>query len=232
MEPRIAFFTFGRYQPPTLGHGIVFKEIASLASKASGDAFVFVGSNMARAWNSEGKQENPLTVDEKLEIMQDIDRKRLYGENPITFVNTETCSPLKAEPTVCRTPFAIVEALQSAGYTELRLYVGVDRVARFTYMFSEKPALPVTVFPIGVDRSTEEESSGATLSHISGTKIRKAARDNKRALFEGGTGLTGALADTYIDIIASRTAESKKKGGRRTSTRRRGRRLKRKSIRK
>ena len=228
---RIAFFTFGRYQPPTLGHGIVFQKIARLAAEAGGDAYVFVGSNMARAWNSEERPENPLTADEKIEIMQHAYGKSLYGRNPITFVNTETCSPVKPSPVACKTPFAIAQSLLDNGYTDLRLYVGVDRVATFTSLFAPKPgkpALPVTVASVGVDRSTGEEPSGATtLAHISGTKIRKAARDDNRDLFEAGTGLTDDLANKYMELIAIRTTETKKRGGSR-----RRRRLKRKSIRK
>jgi len=187
---KTALFSFGRFQPPTVGHGLLFRELAARAADEGADAFVFLSS-------TQDKKKNPLSVDRKLAWIE-----KIYGGLPVRFVNTTTC-PLSPLGRPCTTIFAIVDALRSAGYTRLRMLVGTDRVAGFTEMFGKYPkpgVAPVEVIGTSVERTAES---------ISGTKVRNAATRGNRNAVKLGTGLEDANADALIAEL-----QAAMKGGR------------------
>lgn len=114
-----AFFTFGRFQPPTIGHKVLIDEVTELARKKGGDAYIFVSSKQnelmkyvkskrylemrkGNYFESTDANENPLSVTDKV--------KYLKKQHPFTgaeFVNTTDCN--------CRNVLAIVRALYEAG---------------------------------------------------------------------------------------------------------------------
>ena len=158
-HPKV-IFTFGRFQPPTIGHKVLIDKIAAMAmamakpmpvangeanSKANGeanaqaDAYVFVSSKQndmvkykaskaykemktTGTFKSTDLNENPLPVDLKVETL-----KKMYPDSPVTFIDTtvEKCPQL----------FNIVDKLRSAGYTDITMGVGSDRVDTFTKVF-------------------------------------------------------------------------------------------------
>ena len=54
-----AYIAFGRFQPPTIGHGILLRNLLTSAIKTNGDAYVFVTSTL------DGNK-NPLNVSTKV----------------------------------------------------------------------------------------------------------------------------------------------------------------------
>jgi len=187
-HPKV-IFTFGRFQPPTIGHKVLIDKIAELAmangqanseanangeakADAKADAYVFVSSKQndmvkykaskaykemktTGTFKSTDLNENPLPVEVKVETL-----KKMYPGSPVTFIDTtvEKCPQL----------FNIVDKLRSAGYTDITMGVGSDRVDTFTRVFKGS----INVISLG-ERSVNAANMSAKA--MSGTKMREAA---------------------------------------------------------
>ena len=56
---KTAVFTFGRFNPPTIGHEILVDKVATVAKRNRGDAFIFPSS-------SQDAKKNPLDYKDKI----------------------------------------------------------------------------------------------------------------------------------------------------------------------
>jgi hypothetical protein len=177
------YFTFGRFQPPTIGHKVLIDKLASLAEEETADAYVFVSSKQndmekykrTKAYRemrlsghfiSTDLNENPLPVGTKVEIL-----RKMYPSTGVTFIDTtvEGCPQL----------FNIVDALRSAGYEDITMGVGSDRVSTFEKVFKGS---------LKVESLGERTVNSANMSAraMSGTKMREAAiSGNKEAFLSG-----------------------------------------------
>ena len=242
-------FTFGRFQPPTLGHQVLIDEVIHQAGDNDADAYVFVSakqndhvkylkSKAYLAMIEKGEfvsidaNENPLSPFTKVALLQ-----KQHEDKSVKFINTEVCN--------CRNVFAIVDVLRSAGYTDLTMIVGSDRVPVFQGMFGggnkgEGSLTPVHVVAAGEARNISANAAAAAgggaageaqqvipLKAMSGTKMRKAAVAGDLATLAGGIKF-GSVTDDDVKRVANeiRTAlgYSALKGGtrrKRKSTRRR-----------
>lgn len=177
------YFTFGRFQPPTIGHKVLIDKLSELAVNEEADAYVFVSSKQndmekykrTRAYRemklsgqfiSTDLNENPLPVGTKVEILN-----KMYPSSGVTFVDTtvEACPQL----------FNVVDALRSAGYEDITMGVGSDRVVTFQKVFKDS----LKVVSLG-ERTVN--ASNMTARAMSGTKMREAAvSGNKEAFLSG-----------------------------------------------
>jgi len=177
------YFTFGRFQPPTIGHKVLIDKLSELATSEDADAFVFVSSKQndmekykrTRAYRemklsghfiSTDLNENPLPVGTKVEIL-----RKMYPSSGVTFVDTtvEGCPQL----------FNVVDKLRSAGYEDITMGVGSDRVATFEKVFKDS----LKVVSLG-ERTVNAANMSAKA--MSGTKMREAAiSGNKEAFLSG-----------------------------------------------
>ena len=101
-----AVITFGRFNPPTVGHG---KLIDALVKATSGGYTPIVYMS-----HSQDAKKNPLTYNQKQKWM-----KKFFGRK-VTVMKSNA-----------RTIFQIVTELYTQGYKELRMVVGSDRVREF-----------------------------------------------------------------------------------------------------
>ena len=99
-------FTFGRFNPPTIGHEILINKVKSVAEQYGADYIIF-------ASQSQDKKKNPLTFIEKVFFME----KMFPGTN----FNKDLS---------LKTPFQALEALGQK-YDRAVLVVGSDRVPEF-----------------------------------------------------------------------------------------------------
>ena len=171
-HPKV-YFTFGRFQPPTIGHKVLIDKMASLASEENADAYVFVSSKQndmdkykkSKAYKemqttnqfwSTDLNENPLPVSAKVEFL-----RMMYPDTPVVFVDTtlEKCTQL----------FNIIDSLRSAGYTDITMGVGSDRLPTFQKTLKEST---IKVISLG-ERTVNSTNSNARA--MSGTKMRLAA---------------------------------------------------------
>ena len=177
------YFTFGRFQPPTIGHKVLIDKLSELARSENADAYVFVSSkqnNMEKykrtklyksmtasgSFISTDENENPLPVGTKVEIL-----RKMYPSSGVIFVDTtvEGCPQL----------FNVVDKLHSTGYDDITMGVGSDRVSTFEKVFKDS----LKVVSLG-ERTVNATNMSAKA--MSGTKMREAAvSGNKEAFLHG-----------------------------------------------
>lgn len=107
-----AYFTFGRFQPPTLGHRVLAE---TLNAKRGADSYIFVSS-------SQDPIKNPLDVHTKVSWMKYLFRDLLN----VRIINTTVCK--------CTSVTQIVNKLKEAGYTKITMIVGSDRESAFGFL--------------------------------------------------------------------------------------------------
>jgi len=188
------YFTFGRFQPPTTGHGLLIQSIGERAREIGADTYVFVSSrcndlskyvkskkykNMQKTSTFEScdSNENPLRVDQKIHYL-----RKMFPS--ATFVDTTECA--------CPQLFQIVHLLKDTGYTDIHMLVGADRVETFSKVLASEGILVE-----GIDRPP-----GA----MSGTKMRLAAVRGNIETLKAGT-MIGQMTEADVlqlqqDIIA------------------------------
>lgn len=93
-------FTYGRFNPPTRGHELIFKQCGNLARLAGCDYQIFTS-------RSHDSKSNPLTVEEKIYFLESF------------YPNTEFH--------VSQTVFTACQDLAKAGYTHATIVLGEDR---------------------------------------------------------------------------------------------------------
>jgi hypothetical protein len=147
-----AFFVWGRFQPPTIGHERLFDELAAAAEAEEADAYVFVTS-------TRDNKKNPLTVYQKLAYIHEM----FPDERRITFINTTDMN--------CKTIPEAAHLLVDSGYAHLELFAGSDRYDDYVGLASEYPDLKIAaVHPLTRDPDVDELIKSPT--SISGTNVR------------------------------------------------------------
>ena len=202
------FYTYGRMNPPTVGHRALIDQLISEAHNA--DAYVFPTS-------THDAPKNPLPVKRKVEIL-----RRMFANRPVRIINTSDCRviPEDGGPTIngeCRRPQDVVERLIQAGYEpeNITLLVGEEeRVGSFSFLKRRG----VTVRAV-----TRKREVGG----ISATKVREAAQ----AMIEGDptaedrfrSGINASIPDKNLFSLAEEIVDgmwkpkaAKKRGGGRT----------------
>jgi hypothetical protein len=107
-----AYFTFGRFQPPTLGHRVLAE---TLDAKRDADSYIFVSS-------SQDPAKNPLDVHTKVSWM-----KYMFRDlTNVRIINTTVCD--------CKSVPKVVNKLKEAGYTRITMIVGSDREGAFGFL--------------------------------------------------------------------------------------------------
>jgi len=110
-----AVFTFGRFNPPTIGHEKLLNVVASTASKVRGDQYVFSS-------HSQDAKKNPLTNDQKVVFM-----KMMFPKHRRSIMKTDV-----------RTAFEAVSELHSMNkYSKIVMVVGSDRVREFNTVLNK-----------------------------------------------------------------------------------------------
>ena len=100
--------TFGRFNPPTIGHEALIKKVASSAK--NGEYRIYPS-------RTEDPKKNPLDVGSKIGFM-----KQSYPDHADAIQNNEEM----------RTIFDVLKTVGEEGYSEVNIVVGGDRVSEFT----------------------------------------------------------------------------------------------------
>ena len=103
-----AVFTFGRFNPPTIGHQKLIDVVINTAKKVNGKAFIFLS-------HSQNNKTDPLSFTDKLGYLQS-----QYNDTNLEFGNIEANTIIKA-----------LQKIQAQGRTKLIMVVGSDRVEEF-----------------------------------------------------------------------------------------------------
>ena len=100
-------FTFGRFNPPTVGHGKLIDKVMSEARKRGFEARIYAST-------SEGNKKNPLKYDDKISYM-----RQGFKSAKNSIIN---------DPSM-KNPFFVAKKLSDEGVKDVVLVVGGDRVA-------------------------------------------------------------------------------------------------------
>ena len=172
-----AYFTFGRFQPPTIGHRLLAEGVAAAAARDGADAYFFASS-------TQDKKKNPLAVSAKVGWM-----KKVFAGVPIRVIDTNEHD--------IRTIPKVIGRLIDSGYPleNIKMFVGSDRTTDFgTFVPKE-----VQIVSVGEER----DESRADLAGMSGTKMRAAAVAGNINTVVAGTGLTKSNAADLMSQIVS-----------------------------
>ena len=112
-EEKTVFFTFGRMNPPTIGHG---KLLDKLASKAGRNSYKIYLSQ------SQDKNKNPLHYKDKIKHV----RKMFPKHARSVIINSKV-----------RTAIEVLTALYNEGYKRATMVVGSDRVNEFDILMNK-----------------------------------------------------------------------------------------------
>jgi|UniRef100_A0A6C0DJS9 nicotinic acid mononucleotide adenylyltransferase len=197
-HPKV-YFTYGRFQPPTIGHKVLIDKMASLATDNTADAYIFVSSKQndvekykktklyksmktSGSFMSTKENENPLSSSTKVEIL-----RKMYPSTNVVFIDTmvEECPQL----------FNVVDKLRSKGYSDITMGVGSDRLTTFTKTFEGSD---IKVESLG-DRNVNATNMSAKA--MSGTKMREAAIAGDIAKFTAGVKIGGITDEDALNLM-------------------------------
>lgn len=160
--------TFGRFQPPTIGHEKLVNKVASLAK-----------GNSYRIYTSQSQdaKKNPLSYTDKIKFLRKMFPKQ--GRNII-------------EDTGIKTIFDALVKLHKQGFTKVILVVGSDRTDEFTRLLNKYDGVEgrhgFYKFKDGIQvaSSGERDPDDEGVSGMSASKMRAAAADNNLEQFTKG----------------------------------------------
>ena len=153
-------FTFGRFNPPTIGHEKLLKAVASQAG--SGDYLIYPSQTFK-------KPNNPLPYEYKIEIMQ-----KMF---PWAKIETEAC---------CNTIIKVAQDMMMKEYTDIVMVVGSDRVADFDKLLQKQNSIDYAFKTIKVISAGDRDPDGEGASGMSASKMREAAKNVKTSEFIEG----------------------------------------------
>lgn len=166
-EEKTVFYTFGRMNPPTIGHG---KLLDVLSQKA--------GSNPYRIFlsQSQDKNKNPLKYQEKIKFARKLFPKHARS----IMLNKKVNNPMTA-----------ASALFNEGFINLVMVVGSDRIREFDILLNKyngkKAAHGFYNFKsIKVVSAGERDPDADGVEGMSASKMRGFAKDNNFVSFSQG----------------------------------------------
>ena len=160
-------WTFGRFQPPTVGHQVLIDKVISVAKKHNAEHRIFPSV-------SNDPKKNPLKHSDKVKWM----KKMFRGANII-------------EDRTLIDPFKVAKSLSDEGYTEVILVVGGDRVdnlrkALGNYVNHKDPNKSFNFTKFEVVSAGNRDPDATDVTGMSASKMRKAVVDGNKKAFSAG----------------------------------------------
>lgn len=167
--------TFGRFNPPTIGHEENIEAIAKIAASRKAAIKIY-------ASQSEDPKKNPLGYEEKIKFMRKMFPK--YGRNIILDRNVKNI-------------FNIASAAYDDGFSKFTVAVGSDRVAEFKSVLNKYNEVKgshgyykfrdgIEVVSTGQRDPDVDELTGISTFKVSASKMRAAAANNDLETFSKG----------------------------------------------
>ena len=157
---KTCYFTFGRFNPPTIGHE---KLIRAVEKNAGSDDYLIYPSQTFK------KPKNPLPYDYKVETM-----KKMF---PWAKIETAAC---------CNTIIKVAQDMMMKDYSDIVMVVGSDRVADFDKLLNKQNTIDYTFNTIKVVSAGERDPDADGAAGMSASKMREAAEQGKFTDFAKG----------------------------------------------
>ena len=155
-------FAFGRFNPPTIGHAKLMKEVITQARKNNANHIVYASA-------STDSRKNPLDVNTKVKFM-----KKMFPQNNI-----------KAAGGNQRTFMEILKFFNKM-YGEVIMIAGSDRIREFQALANKYNGKDYEYKKITVVSSGERDPDAEGVSGMSASKMREMAKNNDYRSFKQG----------------------------------------------
>ena len=153
---------FGRFNPPTTGHG---KLLDTVASSSDEDDYMIVPSR------SQDKKKNPLDADTKVSVMQ-----KMFPKHKNKIVNDANN----------RTIFDVLKKAHNDGYANVRIVGGGDRVKEFDKLANDYNGKLYQFDNLEVMSAGDRDPDSDDVTGMSASKQRKAAAEGDIKAFMKG----------------------------------------------
>lgn len=153
---------FGRFNPPTSGHGKLLNKVA----KVAGD-----GSYKIYPSRTVDNKKNPLDPDTKISIM-----RQMYPKHGERIVNDDQF----------RTIFDVLQKASEDGYSSINIVVGGDRQAEFEKLANQYNGELYDFDEINVISAGDRDPDSDGIEGISASMVRKAALEGDIETFMSG----------------------------------------------
>ena len=156
--------TFGRFNPPTVGHEKLLDKVAKEAKTSGGEYRIYPS-------RSEDPKKNPLDAGTKVKYM-----RMAYPDHANSIVDNPDM----------RTIFDVLTALDSDGYSSVNIVVGGDRVSEFNSLAQKYNGDLYTFDEIKVVSAGDRDPDAEGVEGMSASKMRKAAVEGDFDTFDQG----------------------------------------------
>ena len=156
--------TFGRFNPPTIGHEKLLKKVAQEAKGKGGEYRIYPS-------RTEDPKKNPLDTGTKIRFM-----RQAYPDHSNAIIDNEEM----------RTIFDVLTGLDADGYSSVNIVVGGDRVSEFNSLASKYNGDLYTFDEIKVTSAGDRDPDGEGVEGMSASKMRKAAMEGDQESFNKG----------------------------------------------
>ena len=163
---REATFTFGRYNPPTIGHEVLFNKVKDIARG---------GNYRIYASQTVDQKKNPLEYKSKIKLL-----RKMFPKHARNII----------EDTKVRNVFDVLVQMYDEGFQKVQMVVGSDRIKEFEILLNKyngvKGRHGFYKFKINVVSAGERDPDSDGAEGMSASKMRMAAQQNDLKLFSSG----------------------------------------------
>ena len=171
-----AVLSFGRMNPPTIGHQKLMKKLIEVGRNEGGVPMLFLS-------HSQDKKKNPLSYQEKLK-----------------FVRSNAPSGLRVMDSPARTIYEAIDTLVAQGFVNIIVICGSDRVEEFSKIEKYKEKMGFSSFKV-VSSGERDADSDNLENSISASKMREYAKEEDFDNFANGAGCSKSLVkDMYAAV--------------------------------
>ena len=162
-------FAFGRFNPPTIGHAKLMREVITQARKNNANHIVYASASTDR-------RKNPLDVNTKVKFM-----KKMFPQNKIQAAGGN------------QRTFMEILKFYNRMYGEVIMVAGSDRIREFQSLADKYNGKDYEYKKVTVVSSGERDPDAEGVAGMSASKMREMAKNNDYRNFK--TGVTG-LSDS------------------------------------
>ena len=161
-EEKLVYFTFGRMNPPTIGHEKLLNHIKKVADK---------GEYRIYPSHSQDAKKNPLDSETKVGYM-----KKMYPDHSSSIVHD----------TGMKTIFDVLKGAHQQGYKNVNIVVGADRLQEFEKLANKYNGNLYSFETINVVSAGERDPDAEGVEGMSASKLRKHAKEGDFETFAKG----------------------------------------------
>jgi hypothetical protein len=184
---KTAVYTFGRFNPPTIGHEKLLRVVDTTSSKEGGDYFVYTS-------HSQDPKKNPLSHKQTINFL-----KLIFSKHRSHIEDSSAVTALHAASDI----------YDKGGYTKLMMVVGSDRVRDFSallnrYNDSKSKHGYYKFDSIEVVSAGERDPDAEGADGMSASKMRQAVKDSDYDVFKMGlpSGTSDSISKNLYNAVA------------------------------